>query len=261
MIWCRFQSDNGPRFAVVEGEEAFPIYGSPFGVYQIEGPARLLSELRLLPPCVPTTFFCAGLNYRGHVERARGQGHVEVATPKRPEVGYRANSALIGSGEQIIRPADYPHALEAEGELVVVIGRSLRHADRDDAGRGIFGWTVGNDVTARTWQRDDRTLWRSKNSDTFKPMGPFIVTDMDPLTSTTAISVNGKEQATFETGDMIFDPLDYICAISRYITLSPGDIVWMGTDTTAEFLPGDTVDVAISGVGTLTNPVTQEDHL
>jgi len=259
MKWCRYHSAEGPRFAMVEDEEAFPVYGNPFGLYEFEGPPLLVSELRLLPPCEPRTFFCAGLNYHGHVARANAAGHVDVVSPQRPEVGYRANSALIGAGDAIVRPADYAHPMEAEGELVAVIGKPLRHATRDEAADAIFGWTVGNDVTARQWQRGDRTLWRSKNSDTFKPMGPFIVTDVDPLASTTVVCVDGREEASFPTGDMIFDPLDYLCEISRYITLSPGDVLWMGTDHTAEFAPGSTVAVTISGIGTLSNPVVEEN--
>jgi 2-keto-4-pentenoate hydratase/2-oxohepta-3-ene-1,7-dioic acid hydratase in catechol pathway len=116
--------------------------------------------------------------------------------------------------------ADEP--LVAEGELVTVIGTTVpRRCTRDEAQAAVLGWTIGNDVSARAWQRSDRTFWRCKNSDTFKPMGPYIVTGGDPLSATTTVRVDGEVKASFPTGDMLFDPYDFICAMSRYITLRP----------------------------------------
>jgi 2-keto-4-pentenoate hydratase/2-oxohepta-3-ene-1,7-dioic acid hydratase in catechol pathway len=178
--------------------------------------------------------------------------------PERPEVGYRANNALTGHLSPIIRPSDCDEPLVAEGELVAVIGQPVRNATPEQAKDAIFGWTIGNDVSARGWQRSDRTFWRSKNSDTFKPMGPFIVTDADPLAATTTVRVDGEVQASFPTGDMLFGPYEYISVISRYITLSPGDVLWLGTDETATAVPGQVVEITIDGIGTLTNPVTEE---
>ncbi len=175
--------------------------------------------------------------------------------PDRPEVGYRANSALIGHGEPIVRPADYAEPLEAEGELVAVIGRPLRHASRDEARAGVLGWTIGNDVSARAWQRADRTFWRAKNSDTFKPMGPWIVTDADPLAATTTVRVDGAGRGTFRTGDMIFDPL----RLHREITpatsrCAPATCCGWARTTASAMVPGDTVEVSIGGLGTLRQP-------
>lgn len=157
-----------------------------------------------------------------------------------------------------MRPADCDEPLVAEGELVAVIGQPIRRATPEQARTAILGWTIGNDVSARGWQKSDRTFWRCKNSDTFKPMGPWIVTDADPLASTTTVRVDDEVKASFPTGDMLFGPYEYISAISRYITLSPGDVVWMGTDETATVLPGQVVEITIDGIGTLANPVTQE---
>ena len=234
-----------------------PVTGDPFTWYEPRyAEPRRLEDVRWLPPVVPGTFFCAGLNYRAHAKRASYGGHV---VPDRPEIGYRANSALIGHGEPIVRPADYDQPLVAEGELVAVIGTTVpRHCTRDEAEQAVLGWTIGNDVSARAWQRSDRTFWRCKNSDTFKPMGPYIVTGADPLAATTRIRVDDEVQASFPTGDMLFGPHDFICAMSRYITLRPGDVVWMGTDETATVVPGQVVEITIDGLGTLANPVTEE---
>ena len=251
MIWCRFDDGGQARYGLVDGDAVVPVSGDPFTSYQPEpGGARPTEGLRWLPPVMPGTFFCAGLNYRGHA----GQD-----LPTRPEIGYRANSALAGHLEPIVRPADYDQPLVAEGELVAVIGATVpRRCDREEAKRAVLGWTIGNDVSARAWQRTDRTFWRCKNSDTFKPMGPYLVTGTDPLSATTTVRVDGEVKASFPTGDMLFGPYDFICAMSRYITLRPGDVVWLGTDDTAAMIPGQVVEITIDGLGTLANPVTVE---
>jgi 2-keto-4-pentenoate hydratase/2-oxohepta-3-ene-1,7-dioic acid hydratase in catechol pathway len=254
--WCRFDDGGTPRFGVVEEGYVRAIDGSPFGEFA-KGNRRVpIGDVRWLPPVIPGTFFAAGLNYRGHAERAADGGH---QVPARPEIGYRANNALTGHLTPIVRPADCDEPLVAEGELVAVIGRPVRHATRAEARAAVFGWTIGNDVSARGWQRCDRTFWRCKNSDTFKPMGPWIATGADPLRATTTIAVDDEVKASFPTGDMLFDPYEYIAAMSRYITLSPGDVVWLGADETAAFLPGQVVSITIEGIGTLANPVVQEE--
>ena len=272
MIWCRFDDARPgkagtPAYGLVEDGMVTPVSGHPFGEYQESGRRIPVAGLRLLPPVIPSVFFCAGLNYRGHAERAARSGHTAGGTgerppgspvPERPEVGYRANNALTGHLSPIIRPADCDEPLVAEGELVAVIGQTTRNVTPEQAKAAVFGWTIGNDVSARGWQRSDRTFWRSKNSDTFKPMGPYIVTGADPLSATTTVRVDGAVRASFRTGDLLFGPYDYISAISRYITLSPGDVLWLGTDETATVLPGQVVDITIDGIGTLTNPVTEE---
>src|SRR5262249_53789034 len=158
---------------------------------------------------------------------------------------YRANNALAAHEDDIVVPADVGGPLEAEPEIVAVIGTTLRRASRDEAHEGIFGWTIGNDVSARGWQSSDRTFYRAKHSDTWKPMGPFIATDADPDGATTTMRVNGAQVTSFATGDMIFDALDYIEEITKYATMSPGDVLWMGADGTAEIGPGDSVEIDI----------------
>jgi 2-keto-4-pentenoate hydratase/2-oxohepta-3-ene-1,7-dioic acid hydratase in catechol pathway len=258
--WCRFEEAGVPVYGVVEDGVVSPGTGGPFGTFEQSGRRIPLDGLRLLPPVTPGTFFCAGLNYKAHAERAAYGGH---QVPARPEVGYRANNALTGHLSPIIRPSDCDEPLVAEGELVAVIGRPVRHATPDEARDAVLGWTIGNDVSARGWQRSDRTFWRCKNSDTFKPMGPFIVTDadVDPLAATTTVRVDGSVQASFPTGDMLFGPYEYISAISRYITLSPGDVLWLGTDETATVVPGQVVSITIDGIGTLANPVIAESEV
>ncbi|MDQ4114905.1 MAG: fumarylacetoacetate hydrolase family protein [Actinomycetota bacterium] len=257
MRFTRILHEGGPRFARIEDEVAYvldgsPITGSPAVVVEVP-----LSDLGLLPPVIPGVFYAVGLNYNRHIAHALEHDYDRAQTPTRPEVGYRANNALIGSGEAIVKPAEATGRFEAEGELVAVIGRRLKKASRAEAQDAIFGWTIGNDVSAREWQHADRTFWRSKNADTFKPMGPWIETDVDPMTSTTTVRIDGETKAEFKTGDMLFDPYDYLVEASRHLTISPGDVLWMGADSTVQLTPGSTVEVEISGIGTLRNPVIE----
>ncbi|MBQ0825907.1 fumarylacetoacetate hydrolase family protein [Streptomyces tagetis] len=215
---------------------------------------------RWLPPVVPPVFYAVGMNYPRHIAHAARLGNAAAVMPDRPEVGYRANNALTGHLAPIVRPAAVEGRFEAEPELVAVIGRTLRHATPAEARAGVFGWTIGNDVSARTWQHQDRTFWRSKNSDTFKPMGPWIETDVDALAQKTTLRVNGVTHAEFATGDMVFDPFEYIVEITRHITMHPGDVLWMGAESTCAIAPGDTVDVEIGGIGVLSNPVHPEGN-
>ncbi|MFE4703206.1 fumarylacetoacetate hydrolase family protein [Streptomyces sp. NPDC056738] len=212
------------------------------------------AEAVWLPAVVPPVFYAVGLNYPRHI------AHCGAEVPTRPEVGYRANNALTGHGSPIVKPDGVSGRFEAEPELVAVIGRTLRHATYEEARAAVFGWTIGNDVSARDWQHRDRTFWRSKNSDTFKPMGPWIETDVDALAQTTTLRVNGEERAAFPTGDMVFDPFDHIVEITRHITMRPGDVLWMGAESTCPIEPGDTVDIEISGIGVLSNPVHPEGN-
>ncbi|BBH71112.1 2-keto-4-pentenoate hydratase [Actinoplanes sp. OR16] len=253
MRYSRIALAGRPVWGVVEDGLVHVLDGSP-----LDGPVTRTNDrvpldgASFLPPVVPPVFYAVGFNYRGHVAE-----HGKLA-PQRPEVGYRATSALTGHGCPIIRPAGVNGRFEAEGEVVAVIGRTVKKATRQEAQESVFGWTIGNDVSAREWQHADRTFWRSKNSDTFKPMGPWIDTDVNPLDQTTTVRIDGTAAATFATGDMIFDPFDYIVETTKYITLHPGDVLWMGADSTVQLEPGSTVDIEISGIGALSNPVLEE---
>ena len=113
-------------------------------------------------------------------------------------------------------------------------------------------------MSERTWQASDRTLWRAKNTDTFKPMGPWIETEADLNQMVTTVRLNGEETISFETNDMTFGVEKYISEITKYLTLHPGDVIWMGTDGTSKNMKdGDICEIEISGVGTLSNPVTR----
>jgi 2-keto-4-pentenoate hydratase/2-oxohepta-3-ene-1,7-dioic acid hydratase in catechol pathway len=257
MRYGRFAAAGRPFHGRVEGDYVVELGGVPWGPHARPRQTHPLSRLNFLPPVIPPTFYAAGFNYASHNAHHADLGYQPVPVGERPEVGYRANNALVGHGTAIVKPAGVEGRFEAEPEVVAVIGRELRNASRDEARDGIFGWTIGNDVSAREWQHADRTFYRAKNADTFKPMGPWIDTAADPFTATTTVRVNGVIENSFGTGEMIFDPYDFIVEITKYSTMHPGDVLWMGADGATGIDVGDTVDIEITGIGNLTNPVSQ----
>jgi 2-keto-4-pentenoate hydratase/2-oxohepta-3-ene-1,7-dioic acid hydratase in catechol pathway len=260
MLWCRFEKDGRAVYGLVEGETVTAVDGDPFSQHRTTDTRLPLADVKLLVPVIPPTFYAIGSNYRNHViERSKVKGFKEPKFYDRPRVGYRANSALIASGEDIVKPADSGPRFEYEGELVAVIGRRCRNVTPEEADACIFGWTIGNDITERDWQKNDPTNLRGKNSDTFKPMGPFIATGIDPRDMTTTVWLNGETVHKFPTGNMLFSAGEVISDISRTNTLSPGDVVWLGTDELPKAIkPGDTIEIEISGIGVLRNRVVAE---
>jgi 2-keto-4-pentenoate hydratase/2-oxohepta-3-ene-1,7-dioic acid hydratase in catechol pathway len=259
MIWCRYRVGDDVRFGLVEGDMVREVEGTPFDAHVVTTRTHKLDAVKLMTPVTPGTFYCAGVNYRDHVIKSAVKRGVAPVFPTRPDIGYRANSALIAHGENIVKPRDAGPAFQYEGELVAVFGKPARHVTREQALDCVLGWTIGNDVSERAWQASDRTLWRAKNCDTFKPMGPWIVTDLDPRDMTTNIRLNGELVDSFATGDMIFDAATYIAEVSKYITIQPGDVMWLGTDgLPRDMKPGDTVEIEITGIGVLRNAVVAE---
>jgi len=203
-------------------------------------------------------FYAAGLNFRAHIEWASQRQGGGYKVPTQADIGYRSPSAFILNGEDIVIPKDSTGPVEYEGELVAVIGRKMKGVGEKDALQFVAGYTLGNDVSERSWQKSDRTLWRAKNSDTFKPMGPAIVAGIDPMAQTIEVRVNGKTVSSYSTAGMIFSVAQYLSRMSQYVTLHPGDVVWFGCDgpTLPALQRGDLVEVVNQHIGVLANRVT-----
>lgn len=260
MIWCRFHADGETGFGIVEGDRVIAVDGTPFAEHRRTSRSHALANIKLLVPVIPGTFYCVGVNYADHVRQMASLRGTKPVFPARPDIGYRANNALIAHEESIVKPRDAGDEFQYEGELVAVFGRRARNVSPETALDHVFGWTIGNDVSERTWQASDRTLWRAKNTDTFKPMGPWIVTGLDPRRMQTTIRINGRQTDQFATGNMIFDAATYISEVSKYCTIEPGDVMWMGTDGLPQNIaPGDVVEIEISGIGVLRNRVVAEE--
>jgi 2-keto-4-pentenoate hydratase/2-oxohepta-3-ene-1,7-dioic acid hydratase in catechol pathway len=190
------------------------------------------------------------LNYKSHLG-----GH---EAPKRPEPFFKVPSCIIGPGEPIVLPKGTSR-VDEEAELVVVIGRKCSKVSKARALDYVFGYTCGNDVSARDWQRNDIQWWRAKSSDTFGPIGPYIVTDIDGSKLEVTARINGREVQRCNTSDLLFDIPTLISSISQVVTLYPGDLIFTGTSgTPAQIRDGDVVEVEIEGIGILSNPVKSE---
>ena len=251
MKFIKFQKGDVRAHAVLEGDTVKVIDASPQHPWKETGQKHKLSEVKLLAPIEhPGKMLALALNYGSHLHGAQ--------RPSRPEPFYKNANSVIGPGQSIIIPKD-AGKVDMEAELVVVIGKEAKNVSEKDALKYVLGYTCGNDVSAREWQGGpaaDKQWWRAKSADTFGPIGPYIVTDLDPTKLTIIGRVNGKDGQRCETGEMIFNAAQAVSFISRYVTLNPGDMIWTGTSgATPQLKPGDTTEVEINGIGVLSNPV------
>ena len=251
MKFARYLAHGQVSYGVLEGDTLRELTTTPFEEYSVTDHAHTLSEVKLLPPCVPTKILAVGLNYSSHLR--------ERPAPEEPMIFLKSPSSVIGHGDTIIRPREV-ETLDEEGELVVVIKSRCRNVSKEDAMSYVLGYTCGNDVSAREWQRGDGQWWRAKSADTFSPAGPYIVDDIDPNNVMLRAKVNGVEAQADSTSRFIFDVPTIISWTSRRQTLEPGDMIFTGTPgIPAHLNAGDVVEVEIEGIGTLSNPVRMEE--
>ena len=259
MKWCRFSTGNGISYGIIEGDNVVEVEGNPFDGYNKTSKSQPLASVKLEVPVIPPTFYAAGINYPEHVTWAAKMRGEEPVLPEKADIGYRAINALVPNEHPIIVPKDATELVQYEGELVVVIGKECKNVTQAQALDYVLGYTIGNDVSERTWQRGDRTMWRAKNTDTFKPMGPWIVTGLEPDDLHVTITLSERVVGEYDVKTAIFGVREYISEMSRYLTLVPGDIIWMGTDgATENMVDGDLVEVEISDIGVLRNRVVWE---
>lgn len=258
--WCRIEVAGRPVYAALEGRELVALEGEPFADHKRSAVRYALSGAKLLAPVQPPNFYAAGLNYASHIEWANKYHGKNLQVPRQADIGYRSANALVGSGAEVVMPKDSTGSFEFEGELVAVVGKKARHLSESEALGCIAGYTLGNDLSERAWQFSDRTLWRAKNSDTFKPMGPFVVSGIDPMNQDIEVRINGKMVSKYNTSKMVFSVQHYISRMSRYLTLYPGDVIWFGCDgaTIPSLQPGDVVEVVNEAIGVLSNRVVRE---
>jgi 2-keto-4-pentenoate hydratase/2-oxohepta-3-ene-1,7-dioic acid hydratase in catechol pathway len=255
---ARFVHGSGMAFGVVEGEPGATadamtiaaIEGHPFGQLRFTGERWALADVRLLSPILPSKVVCVGRNYADH---AAEQG---VKPPAEPLLFLKPSTSVIGPADLIRLPVQ-SHQVDHEAELAVVIGApGARRVDRAGAAQAIFGYTCANDVTARDLQQSDGQWTRAKGFDSFCPLGPWIVTGIDPSDAEIRCEVGDEVRQLARTKDMIFDVPTLVSYISHVMTLLPGDVVLTGTPGgISPILDGETVTVSIEGIGSLTNRV------
>jgi len=246
---------------MVEGDEVVEIRGSIYARFRVTDTRYKLGEVKLLAPTDPLQIWCPGLNFAEHLEFAGDLlGQDKTPGSQHPEPWIKARSALIGHEDFIIIPRDSSGDVHYEGEAVAVMGKMCRRVSPQEALRYVLGYTCGNDVSERVWQKADWTFWRAKGADTFAPVGPWIETEVDPSNLDMVVRLNDQEMQRANTGHMIHDFPSIISYISQQVTLYPGDLVFSGTTgTTSTMKPEDVVEVEISGVGVLRNSVRAEE--
>ncbi len=251
MKFARYLAHGQVSYGVVEGDTLKEITTSPFEEYQVTDHSHPISEVKLLTPTSPSKILAVGLNYSSHL-------HERPALTE-PLIFLKTPSSLVSQGEPIVRPRDV-ETLDEEAELVVIMKRRCKNVSREEALDYVLGYTCGNDVSAREWQRGDGQWWRAKSTDTFSPVGPYIADDIDPGKVMLRARVNGKEVQAESTSYFIFDVPAIISWTSRRMTLEPGDMIFTGTPgNPAHLNAGDTVEIDIEGIGVLSNPVTMEE--
>lgn len=227
-----------------------PLY---VGVHLTEEQYKL-SDVRLLAPVIPRSKVVGiGRNYAAH---AAELGH---DLPTEPLMFIKPNTSVVGPNDPVFYPKQTSD-LHYEGELAVVIGRICRDVAPERVGDVVYGYTIGNDVTARDLQKSDVQFTRAKGFDSFCPLGPWIETELDPVDLQVQTHLNGELKQDGRTKDMIFDVPSLVAHVSSVMTLLPGDVILTGTpEGVGPMNPGDEVDVTISGIGTLTNKVVSRD--
>jgi 2-keto-4-pentenoate hydratase/2-oxohepta-3-ene-1,7-dioic acid hydratase in catechol pathway len=252
---CRYVPRNtasapSPRYGLIDGDHVVEITGSPWEKWERGAHSSRLADVRLLAPVEPSKIVCVGRNYAAHAAELGNE------LPKEPLIFLKPPSSIVGPGEPIVL-TKFSQRVEHEGELALIVGRSCAHLrDSDDSLSFLLGYTCLNDVTARDLQISDVQFTRGKGFDTFCPVGPHIETQLDPGNVLVETRVNGAPRQSGNTSLMIY-PVAYLVRwISRMMTLLPGDLIATGTPAgVGPLVAGDTVEVSVSGIGVLRNPV------
>jgi 2-keto-4-pentenoate hydratase/2-oxohepta-3-ene-1,7-dioic acid hydratase in catechol pathway len=230
---------------------------------QADGPTHKAGDVKLLHPVVPGKLIGIGLNYRSHAEES------QLDIPSVPVIFAKFGSSLLGHGAQIVIPREETRP-DYEGEVAVVIGQGVYRADRDEARAAVGGIAAINDVSGRRAQLETplRQFTLGKSFDTFSPLGPSIASadGVDLADIDLRTTVSGEVMQDANTRDLIFSVVELIEYISAGVTLEPGDVIATGTPSGVgdsrspkRYLrEGDTVEIYVEGVGTLSNPVRSE---
>lgn len=259
---ARFSAGSDPQYGIVElavdgGEHPDTISavtGDPLATkVQLTGQRFELTDVRLLAPVIPRSKVVAvGRNYAEHAAELGNE------VPETPMTFLKPNTSVIGPDEAIVYPG-YTNELSYEGELAIVIGRICKEVPAERVPDVIFGYTIANDVTARDLQGPDKQWARAKGSDTFCPLGPWVVTHLgideaENLMITTTVDDEVRQHGP--TQDMLNKIVDLVVYITSYTTLLPGDVILTGTPAgVGPMEPGQQVSIEIDGIGKLSNPV------
>ena len=249
---AKFAYKGVPAWGLVDGPELVLFKGHPlFNNYETTGDRLPLKEVQLMPPVLPTTkILCIGKNYQDHADE------MGLGTPIEPLIFFKPTSALIGPEEAIVIPSKVTTDVDPEGELVIVIGQLAKNVSEEDAMDYVWGFTIGNDVSARDIQDRDGQWARAKGFDTFCPLGPWIETEFVPEGQILETRVDGEIRQKASNELMLFSVPKIIAHVTAAMTLLPGDVIFTGTPAgVGRIEPGQVVEIEVEGIGVLRNPV------
>jgi len=256
MKFTRFMVGQDSLAGVLEGETIREIKGDIFTSWTYTGNVFSLGEVKLLAPLEPNQVIGIGANYVAKTE------DLPSDLPAIPVFFFKPTSSVIGPEDEIVIPEGIEQ-VKFESELAVVIGKEAKNVAEEDVLDYVFGYTVGNDVTAPQFFREDGHWTIGKSFDTFTPLGPVIETELDPSTVKVEAKLNGVEKQNSSTELMIISLRKMVSYLTKVMTLKPGDVILTGSPLGAEMVnAGDSIECEIKEIGTLRNSfVTTKSHV
>lgn len=252
----RYRLGGETHYGTLDGETLLRWRGSPFDGGEATDRADPLADAHILAPVEPPRIFGVGLNYVSHI------AEMGAPTPTRPMLFMKPTTAVVGPGEPVIYPVE-GRETHFEAELAVVIGKPARRVSEAEALDHVLGYTCANDISERVIQKaemDQGCLLIGKGYDTFCPLGPAIVTGIDPSDLLLEARVNGETRQSIRTSDLLFSVRDLVAYLSAAITLLPGDVIITGTPAgVGPIAPGDRMEIELEHVGVLANEVVAEE--
>lgn len=246
-MYVRYQHNNKTHEGYMKDGFVTKLEGSMFESPELSDEIVPASSVRLLPPCQPTKVVCVGLNYLDHAKE------MNEALPEAPLLFLKPPTTVIAHEDDIVAPSNTGR-LDHEGELAIVIGKKAKNISVAEAGKTIFGFTCANDFTARAIQLSDKQWTRGKSFDTFCPLGPGIVSEINQKDAKIQLTVNGEVRQSSNINMFIFGIHEVVSYVSKCMTLLPGDVILTGTPHgVGPVNSGDVMSVTIDGIGTLTN--------
>jgi 2-keto-4-pentenoate hydratase/2-oxohepta-3-ene-1,7-dioic acid hydratase in catechol pathway len=248
MKLARFEWRGEVRWGIVEDETIYALDGDLYGKFGRGQKLCQLQDVRLMAPCEPKNGVACGRNYLDHIKE------MGWPVPEEPNLFFKPVNTVIGPEDDIIFPSPSKD-LRYEAELCLVIKKLAKNVPEEKARDYVLGYTCGNDVTAIDLFEKDKILARAKGFDTAGPLGPCLVTDIDPHNLAIKGRVNGETRQDSHTSLMIFSVSRLISVITAFMTLYPGDVVWTGTPKggASPIKVGDVIEVEVEGIGVLKN--------
>lgn len=249
MKYIRFTHNGIEQYGLLSEDNVQCIQGTPFGTWSKTDTFYALDEITINTPCDYSKAICIGLNYRDHAEE------FQLPIPTEPIVFLKPSTASLPPLGTVIYPAQCQR-LDYEAELAVVIGKTAKHVEEEDAADYILGYTCANDITARDLQPKQGQWTIAKGFDTFCPFGPFISDEVDPSNLAVESRLNGITKQHSNTKHLIFTVPYLVSYLSKVMTLMPGDIILTGTPSGISGMQkGDTIEVIVEGLGILKNTI------